>query len=245
MQKTIFKTADSIEDIAVVGEYFFQKNWITLSSNFGATTPDIEFRVNMVFQLVPEPSNKSDSNAVLVRSENLDLGYLPRELAAQYQKLIIDLAPDVEVFAKGSAWFIYRDGDLKSNIWLKLPHNSAEVIQADLTKLPNPVLKFRSASRESWVQVKTGESFSADLVAVNEMKLPSGISTISRPKKQIPWKNILMWLILLAFTSLVAKIPLVGGVLQFIALTTGGLAIHNSKFRKATIELLNRLRKKA
>lgn len=41
-------------------------------------------------QLVPEPSNPSDSNAIMVLFDGLHVGYIPKELTSQYKSVISD-----------------------------------------------------------------------------------------------------------------------------------------------------------
>lgn len=42
--------------------------------------------------LVPEPANRHDPNAVAVRVDGSTVGYLPKEVAARYQPMLLDLA---------------------------------------------------------------------------------------------------------------------------------------------------------
>jgi hypothetical protein len=41
--------------------------------------------------LVPEPTNPHDRNAVMVFSEHGHLGYLPRDVAAEYRRLFVEI----------------------------------------------------------------------------------------------------------------------------------------------------------
>jgi collagen type III alpha len=66
-------------------------------------------------QLIPEPRNKHDRNAIGVRSGGCQVGYLPREEAARYAPVLAALTargwlPQVCARVWGSEWSDYGDG---------------------------------------------------------------------------------------------------------------------------------------
>jgi hypothetical protein len=78
-----------------------------------------------VAELAPEPANRFDRNAVAVLIGKQLVGYLPREEAARYSPVLLDLvtqgwSPQVAARVWGAAW----DGDFRGSVRLDLaePH---------------------------------------------------------------------------------------------------------------------------
>jgi hypothetical protein len=68
----------------VVGESHYQGNLQLLYRSHGGTEHDMK----AIAALVPEKNNKRDSNAVRVEIERRQVGYLSRQMAAEYRASI-------------------------------------------------------------------------------------------------------------------------------------------------------------
>ncbi|MDP1873604.1 HIRAN domain-containing protein [Phenylobacterium sp.] len=64
----------------VVGESRYIDNFLKISGGYSRDGYDVECEA----ELVPEPDNAYDANAIQVRIEGLKVGYLPSEVAAGY-----------------------------------------------------------------------------------------------------------------------------------------------------------------
>ncbi|MFD9889971.1 HIRAN domain-containing protein [Amycolatopsis sp. NPDC059027] len=80
--------------IRVVGESRYQEA-LRLAAHGRAAGNELDDHIPATAVLVPEPGNKADANAVRVDvvcgQRKLTVGYLPRELAAEYQPELLDL----------------------------------------------------------------------------------------------------------------------------------------------------------
>lgn len=81
----------------VVGESFYGKDFKRLESYIKQVDPGED---EVVCILVANPQNKHDKNAVRVMAGDLQLGHLPREIAAEVQSEIIDHGGLVKVTGK-------------------------------------------------------------------------------------------------------------------------------------------------
>lgn len=81
----------------VSGESFFEKQFKKLEKFIKQVDPGED---EVVCLLVPNPNNKHDKNAVQVMAGDLQLGFLPREVAAQLQQKIIAMGGIVKVTGK-------------------------------------------------------------------------------------------------------------------------------------------------
>lgn len=81
----------------VVGESFYGKDFKRLESYIKQVDPGED---EVVCILVADPKNKHDKNAVRVMAGDLQLGHLPREIAAEVQSEIIDYGGLVKVTGK-------------------------------------------------------------------------------------------------------------------------------------------------
>ena len=72
----------------VVGESFYKHEFKRLNTYIQQIDPGED---EVVCQLVADPDNRHDSNAVKVMAGDLQLGHLPRELAAELQGEIIEM----------------------------------------------------------------------------------------------------------------------------------------------------------
>ena len=68
------------EDLEVVGESRYQESLRSICN----VDPGVKVRQEVTAVLVPEPANPYDSNAVSVQIDGAVVGYLPRDVAAQY-----------------------------------------------------------------------------------------------------------------------------------------------------------------
>ena len=78
----------------VAGESFYEKEFKKLKNYIKQVDPGEN---EVVCQLVPNPNNKHDKNAVQVRAGDLQLGHLPKETAAELQQEIINMGGLVKV----------------------------------------------------------------------------------------------------------------------------------------------------
>jgi hypothetical protein len=79
--------------VAVVGESHYQDTLRQLSDGFETIGRDER---TFTVQLVAEPTNPHDPNAVAVTTEDgTTIGYLAREMAATFQKRLLRRQPDV------------------------------------------------------------------------------------------------------------------------------------------------------
>jgi hypothetical protein len=97
--------------VEVAGESHYAKQ---LRSLFGTEFKPGGVEIQVTVQLVPEPANKFDGNAVGVWSGSMQLGYLPREEAARYVSVLSALVargwmPQVSARVWGSEWSDYDD----------------------------------------------------------------------------------------------------------------------------------------
>ena len=81
----------------VVGESFYGKHFKRLESYIKQVDPGEE---EVVCILVADPQNRHDKNAVRVMAGDLQLGHLPREIAAEVQSKIIHNRGLVKVIGK-------------------------------------------------------------------------------------------------------------------------------------------------
>jgi collagen type III alpha len=96
--------------VEVAGEAHYAKQ---LRSLFGGEFQQHGTEIEVTVQLVPEPANRHDRNAVGVWAGPLQLGYLPRDDAARYAGVLSGLVargwvPQVAARVWGSEW---SDGD--------------------------------------------------------------------------------------------------------------------------------------
>jgi collagen type III alpha len=97
--------------VDVAGEAHYTKQ---LRSLFGNDFKPYGSEIEVTAQLLPEPKNKHDPNAVGVWSGRVQLGYLPREEAARYAKVLTALTergwtPQVSARVWGSEWSDFED----------------------------------------------------------------------------------------------------------------------------------------
>lgn len=90
---------DGLTCIPVVGESFCQDELVRLRDAFDALGRDGR---GFVATLRPEPDNPHDANAVLVLLDpnGQKLGYLPRDVAHDFSKLVASLEPPVQCGAR-------------------------------------------------------------------------------------------------------------------------------------------------
>ena len=81
----------------VVGESFYKDEFKRLDTYIKQVDPGED---EVVCQLVADPDNRHDSNAVKVMAGDLQLGHLPRDLAAELQGEIIDMGGLAKVTGK-------------------------------------------------------------------------------------------------------------------------------------------------
>ncbi len=122
-------------DLSTSGEPQFDivgENWrsaeILAAINQTATPVDMEFEGYGIAELVPEPDNPHDRNAVSVRIAGYNVGYLPAQYAADYRPLVgqcvtSGVVPVVRVRIWGVTRFVRSRNreELKSSIRLALP----------------------------------------------------------------------------------------------------------------------------
>lgn len=75
---------DLVYDQEVVGESFYQDNLLQIAGEKTDESKEVECTA----LLVPEPENKHDRNAVAVYINNLKVGHLSRDDAADYQEFL-------------------------------------------------------------------------------------------------------------------------------------------------------------
>lgn len=81
----------------VAGESFYERDFKKLENYIKQVDPGED---EVVCQLVPNPNNKHDKNAVQVRAGDLQLGHLPKETAAEIQQEIISMGGLVQVLGR-------------------------------------------------------------------------------------------------------------------------------------------------
>ena len=81
----------------VAGESFYGRDFKKLENYIKQVDPGED---EVVFALVPDPSNRHDRNAVRVMAGNLQLGHLPKETAALVQQELIELGGIAKVTGK-------------------------------------------------------------------------------------------------------------------------------------------------
>jgi hypothetical protein len=103
-----------------VGEHYHDKNWRLL---LGSLREGVEVKRAVEVELIPEPSNPHDGNAVKMVVEGCHLGYLPAEIAKLNSKQLLALeALGVRVAASGTIWAVRRGKSLNSNVAAHIPN---------------------------------------------------------------------------------------------------------------------------
>jgi HIRAN domain len=112
------------EDLEVVGEASYQD---ALWSLCGGTLGD-RIRHDIVAVLIPEPDNPHDANAISVRIEGNLVGYLPRQIAAEYLPGLNGLMSRCGGYVALRGVIVgggyYNDGPGRLGVWLT--HNPAD-----------------------------------------------------------------------------------------------------------------------
>jgi hypothetical protein len=98
--------------VEVVGESHYQE---ALREIWQLNKPEREFYAD----LVAEPDNPEDPNAVAVKESGDTIGYLSREDAARYQQLVLQLT-ERGATAMCSARLAKREGTRAWGVWLDL-----------------------------------------------------------------------------------------------------------------------------
>lgn len=76
-------------------------------------------------QLVPEPTNQHDKNAIMVFVRGAHVGYVPAELCATVRPLLKKSAPEIRIYGgdhkefDGVNWTAYH-GDLKAEVTVRV-----------------------------------------------------------------------------------------------------------------------------
>lgn len=110
---------ENTEWISGVGENFQLANWKKLVGNI---EPDVEHKQKLMVQLVPEPKNQYDKNAVALHVNGIHVGYLASDIAAKYSKSILPIYKEGNALvAYGSIWVVKRGGELNANVSVNLP----------------------------------------------------------------------------------------------------------------------------
>lgn len=112
------------DDLEVVGESNYQA---ALWSICGGTAGD-QIRHEVIAVLVPEPDNAFDSNAIAIQVEAKTVGYLARDVAAQYRPGLTALMEKTSAYVALRGVVVgggyYADGPGRLGVWLE--HDRAD-----------------------------------------------------------------------------------------------------------------------
>lgn len=105
----------------VAGEYFRMANLAELFAGLPTDSPG-GYELQEPAQLVADPDNPHDSNAVSVYVRGLHVGYLERDVAAHYQSSIAELGRrGFTALVHSRQWARGRAGDMGARVTVQLP----------------------------------------------------------------------------------------------------------------------------
>lgn len=118
--------------IEIVGTSYYRKEIASIAQNFDGSRS----MTSCMAMLIPEDQNPHDANAVWVQIEGLKVGYLSREFAIHYRKLLNQLPPGISnTLCAGAMIFggiITKEKTYDYSIAIDLPeNNSLSVLDQD------------------------------------------------------------------------------------------------------------------
>jgi hypothetical protein len=144
MAKILRITGDGDFDLEVVGESFYQENLVKIAGPIDSNTlfqydeeKDKEIEVERkLYQaaLIPEPANKHDKNAVKVVVQNLQVGYLSREEASNYKKILTALRLPLDTVVVVDAHIVGGYGN-KQNYGVYLDFSASPAVAEQLKSI--------------------------------------------------------------------------------------------------------------
>lgn len=156
------------EDLEVVGEASYQE---ALWALCGGTAGE-RVRHPIIAVLVPEPDNVHDENAIAVHIVGRLVGYLPRDVAAQYlsgvHELMVRLGGHVALHGVIVGGGYYADGPGRLGVWLE--HDPGEFGMGRTSapgRTSRPTGTMRTGFTEAWLTDVEDDSY--DLSWFNDL----------------------------------------------------------------------------
>ena len=120
-----------------VGEHAYIEGWKKL---VGSVKKDQEVRRRAIIDMVPEPTNAYDKNAIQLFVDKTLVGYLSREDAAALGGSVKDLIRVAgHATAEGSIWAVLRSDGLKANVSMAIADDLFEEAE-DAIEVSSPAV---------------------------------------------------------------------------------------------------------
>lgn len=149
----------SVKDLEIAGERYYQRSFARL---FRAARKPLGGLIWREAELVPEPSNPHDRNAVAVRVGGHTVGYVPAEIASGLQHKVIRARNNRrKTSVSARIWGLFEDGNWSARVTLDPQgEREAEWRYVDTPRWPGRISPDRSerlTDRGQWQQIQAAE----------------------------------------------------------------------------------------
>lgn len=132
--------------VSGVGEHAYIEGWKKL---VGSVKKDQEVRRRAIIDMVPEPTNAYDKNAIQLFVDKTLVGYLSRDDAASLGASVKDLIRVAgHATAEGSIWAVLRSDGLKANVSMAIADDLFEEAE-DASEVSSSVAASQPIARKS------------------------------------------------------------------------------------------------
>lgn len=204
-----------------VGEHAYIEGWKKL---VGSVKQDQEFRRRAIIDMVPEPTNAFDKNAIQLFVDKTLVGYLSRKDAASLGTSVKDLIRVAgHATAEGSIWAVLRSDGLKANVSMAIANDLFENDAVDFGISATEDVDTQTGTRKSNTSTVWGFvlSFMAFFISFSAttgifiLIVPAAIIGILKLVSSDKFDKLVGWIVL-GFSGLALLVFLIATIVQQI-----------------------------